>query len=233
MERQCYPQWYQQIDVRESGIQGLVESGCILVLKDRDAWGRRVLITRPQHFDFSKYATTEAFRYGATILDHLQDEEITQVAGFVYIIDGSYTSPKFLSLMPLDELKIVFRSFQETCPLRLKHIFLINFNPLFVTIAEILTKLLSEKLRSRITFIKSVDEINKYIDPKILPKEYGGDVEVADIIQNFKNELEARRSMILGYMDSIKTNFTFLHSKHDCKNSDFAVVGSFRKLDID
>lgn len=233
MDRQFYPQWYQRIDVAEPGFSGLTQSGCMLILKERDAFGRRVLLTRPQCFDFDRFSMNDVVRFGSTILDHMGNEEVTQVAGFVYIIDGSQTSGKFLSLMPLEELKIVFKSFQETCPLRLKHVFLINFSPVFVAIAEVLTKLLSEKLRKRITFIKSIDEMLKYIDPKILPKEYGGDISIPETIKNLSESLGARRMEILGYDETIVTKFQRLYSNNYGKNSDCAVLGSFRKLNID
>lgn len=82
---------------------------------------------------------------------------------------------------------------------------------------------------------KSVNELHERINPKILPKEYGGEVPLADMIQQFKNKLKECREEILDLDD--------MHIEIDEKNCKLlaemneelgvGLEGSFKKLQVD
>lgn len=82
---------------------------------------------------------------------------------------------------------------------------------------------------------KSVEELHDHIDPKILPKEYGGEVPLAEMIQEMKKKLKSRREAVLSLDDMcIEIN------ENDCKllsemkeELGLGLDGSFKKLQVD
>jgi len=74
------------------------------------------------------------------------------------------------------------------------------------------------------------------VDPKILPKEYGGEMPLADMIQLFKEEIASRNSHVadLDYMcldlELMKKSAT---APKKVSNDIMGMTGSFKKLEID
>lgn len=82
---------------------------------------------------------------------------------------------------------------------------------------------------------KSLDDLKTKIDPKLLPKEYGGVVPLADMIGQFKARLRRQRAAILALDDmhiEVSKEAANLAGNDD---ADIAagMVGSFRKLQVD
>lgn len=80
-----------------------------------------------------------------------------------------------------------------------------------------------------------MDDLKTKIDPKLLPKEYGGTVPLNEMISQFKNRLRKQRAAILAlddmYIEVTKETANFAGS--DDVDIDPGVVGSFRKLQVD
>lgn len=112
---------------------------------------------------------------------------------------------------------------------------------------------MSEKLRNRVHVYSKVEEI-KAIDKKILPREYGGLMPMKEMIEIFKEELKAKRDLLLSHDDmnvrfelyngtvrrgSISALSMPLDSPVDAFNEKkemfgmSGVQGSFRKLEFD
>lgn len=73
------------------------------------------------------------------------------------------------------------------------------------------------------------------MDVSLLPKEYGGNVPLNEIITNFKELLRNKRAAILAlddmYIEITKESANFAGS--DDADIDAGIVGSFRKLEVD
>lgn len=82
---------------------------------------------------------------------------------------------------------------------------------------------------------KSIEELHNEIDPKILPKEYGGTVPLQDMIDALKKTLKEKRDQVVGLDDMyIEIN------EKECKllsemNEELGlgIDGSFKKLTVD
>lgn len=65
--------------------------------------------------------------------------------------------------------------FQESIPLRVKGLYIVNQPYIFNMVFQLFKPFLQEKLRSRIIFIgNDRDLLHKYVTPKCLPDCYGG-----------------------------------------------------------
>lgn len=72
----------------------------------------------------------------------------------------------------------------------------------------------------------SVEDLRQSVNPRILPKEYGGEVPLAEMIADFKAELRRKRDDIraLDDMTIDVTGPTLLEDD---------LAGTFRKLEVD
>lgn len=82
---------------------------------------------------------------------------------------------------------------------------------------------------------KNLDELKTKVDPKLLPKEYGGIVPLSEMIQIFKERARKHRAAILAlddmYIEITKESVNF--AGNDDVDMDPGIVGSFRKLQVD
>lgn len=79
-----------------------------------------------------------------------------------------------------------------------------------------------------------MEELKTKIDPKILPKEYGGEVPLKDMIVKLKSKLQERRANILALDDlhiEIDENNKLLKEMNE--ELGVGIEGSFKKLQVD
>lgn len=211
----------------------LYDSGIMVPLKELDSQGRQIVINRPQNFDLNRFKSTDAFRIDMLFLEYLMDLDISQVAGLIFAIDGSQLTLKYMNLFSLMEFKTMLTTVQEACPVRIKEFHFINFPTFATVLAEIAINVLSTKMKKRVIFSKTIEDFKKVVDPKILPKEYGGEISAADMMKDFKEKLKNNRSKVLENDHSL----IILKNKVDtsCKTSEIKseLSGNFRKLEID
>lgn len=82
-----------------------------------------------------------------------------------------------------------------------------------------------------------MEDLHENIDPKLLPKEYGGVMPMSEMIKLWKEELEAKRERLLSY-DSIKLlsdRGIIRRRNRSALTADISgsLPGSFRKLEVD
>lgn len=73
------------------------------------------------------------------------------------------------------------------------------------------------------------------INRKILPKEYGGTVPMADMIAQFKERCRRKRAQLLA-MDEMYIELSKMpgHCADSCRRDlEAGMIGSFRKLEVD
>lgn len=231
--RQTCSQWFKELDIEDPNMSDLYDSGVMVALKELDSQGRQVVINRPQFFDVNRFTSVDAFRIDMLFLEYLMDLEITQVAGLIFVIDGSQLPMKYVNLFSLMEFKTMLTTIQEACPTRLKEYHFINFPTFATVLAEIAISVLSSKMRKRVFFSKTVDDFKKLVDPKILPREYGGEVPVADMLEDFKERLKTNRKLLLENDINIIKVKKSVETKQDSSEVDTEIRGSFRKLEFD
>lgn len=82
---------------------------------------------------------------------------------------------------------------------------------------------------------KSVEELHAKVDKKILPKEYGGEVSIKEMVEKFKATLKERRDAILALDDmyiEIDEKTCPLVSEMN-EELGMGIEGSFKRLTVD
>ncbi|XP_015116114.1 clavesin-2 [Diachasma alloeum] len=230
--RQVYPDWFQKLDINDPEIEAIIDAGYLVPMLERDESGRQVILSCAGRFDPYKYTSAHMARAHSVVLETLMDEEENQVHGYTHINDESGLTMGHISAWSLTDIRNMLRCIQNSTPIRHKGTHFINIPAFGSKILEFAVSLLNDKLRSRIYVHKSLEDLAETVNPKILPKEYGGVVPLADMIATFKEKLRAKRDDLKALDDM----YIEISPKDSCSAASdglCGITGSFRKLEVD
>ncbi|XP_017773089.1 PREDICTED: clavesin-2 [Nicrophorus vespilloides] len=233
--RQLYPQWFTKLDCNDKDLSEIIGSGYLVPLPERDAEGRIILFSTAGKFDPHKFTAAHMARVHSLITESLMDDETNQVNGYAYVNDEAGFTMAHISLWSLTDIRNMLRCIQNSTPMRHKSNHFLNISSNAVKLIEFAVSLLSEKLKSRIFIHKSLDELHKQIDPKILPKEYGGQVPLADMIDSLKKKLAEKRDQVVAldemYIEIDEKSCPLISEMNE--ELGMGLEGSFKKLQVD
>lgn len=208
MGYQRHPGWTNELDCELPRMQELLNTGFSFVMPDRDEEGRRVVMCRFEKLDPSYFNYVDLIRCANLVLDLIQTEDETQVAGFLFIIDASHTTLRHLMMSPISELIYLVKSFFLALPIRFQGCYIINMPWFAIKLADLAKKLMSKKLTQRIYFVNSMEEFHAHIDPKLLPLEYGGTTSINEMVEyTNKRLIENSHKNLYRVNNFLKTNF--------------------------
>ncbi|XP_076178565.1 clavesin-2 [Ptiloglossa arizonensis] len=229
--RQRYPNWFQNLDIEDPDIEAIVDAGYLVPLPDRDRNGRRVILSCAGRFDPYKYTSAQMARTHSLVVEALMDDEENQVRGYTYINDESGLTMGHLSAWSLMDIRNMLRCIQNSTPMRHKETHFVNIPSCATKIIEFAISLLNNKLRARISVHKNLKELKAAIDPSSLPKEYGGDMPLSEMIAEFKKTLKKQRDDIKAlddmYIEILSPDYRQISDNLS------GMAGSFRKLEVD
>ncbi|XP_069676040.1 clavesin-1 [Periplaneta americana] len=231
--RQLYPHWFRGLDVDDPAISELLEQGYIVPLPQRDDFGRQVILTCAARFDPYKYTSAHMARAHSVVVECLMDDEENQIRGYSYCNDESGLTMGHISLWSLSDIRKILRCIQNSTPMRHKATHFFNVPHYANKVFEFFIALLSDKLKDRIKLHASIDDLKDAVNQKILPKEYGGEIPLSDMIAQFQKRLQERREIIktLDKME-IEVNPKAKYVA-DMEDELAGIAGSFRQLQVD
>ena len=170
-------------------------------------------------FDPYKFTSAQMARAHSLVVESLMDDEENQVHGYTHVNDESGLTMGHLSAWSLTDIRNMLRCIQNSTPMRHKETHFINIPGCATKIIEFAISLLNDKLRARILVSiiiriknlrslriiisysvqvhKNLQDLKEAIDPKILPKEYGGQVPLADMIGNSRIDIHVINKTLL------------------------------------
>ncbi|KAG5669803.1 hypothetical protein PVAND_000096 [Polypedilum vanderplanki] len=210
----------------------LYDTGFLVVLKERDYEGRRIIVCR-NRLDIAKFTADDVFRLYVLLFTALQNEEATQICGAIVIEDYSLgITMNFMMMFPIKH-SYDFAIQLKSTPVRLKHLLIVGL-PSFATNAlNIFKHGLSDTIKKRLQVLNEFCEIKKYIDMSLLPKEYSnsGKYSKAEMLEAFKPWLLYHAEKIGNIFNNVEVDFRKVDAyKHHYVDEN---IGSFRKLEID
>ncbi|XP_050439462.1 clavesin-2-like isoform X2 [Adelges cooleyi] len=153
----------------------------------------------------------------------------------VIIFDAKNTTMNHVtSILPY--FKKAIESLLAAYPLRLHEIHFINVKSFVHPLVNVGLSLLKKKLANRAFNHKSVEELKSYIDPSILPLDYGGTYpKMSDeIVDDWHDEMMKHREWFIAQSSIVADNSKRpKNSNNDLDNFENAIEGSFRKLEVD
>ncbi|KAK9500677.1 hypothetical protein O3M35_001900 [Rhynocoris fuscipes] len=242
--RQTIAQAFHNLDFYLPRMEYLINNGYLFATPGRDKLGRRWIVGRPGVFDPHKFINEDMCRVHGIVYETLMEDEENQVRGFVHFADGAGVTFPYLTLFTPKEAVRIAKNGERTLPMRHKEVHAINIPSSLKYVLEWAMSLVSEKIQKRVKIYTSLEEATKSIDTNMLPKEYGGKMPMAEMIELFKKELEAARPTLLSH-DEMKVKLELFsegakvgavsalknNSCNPFKND--VLSGSFRKLEVD
>ncbi|XP_047350648.1 clavesin-2-like [Vespa velutina] len=230
--RQLYPEWFQNLDIDDPEIEAIIDNGYIIPLLERDAQGRKILFISPERFNPYKYTLAQMVRVHSIIFEALLDDEENQVRGYNYIIDESGLTMGHLSVWSFTDIRNMLYCAENSLPVRHKETHFINIPTYASKIIEFAMSCLKDKFRNRIVIHKSIEELKEILDPKILPKEYGGEVPLTEMIDTIKKILKEKKEQIKA-LDKMHIEISPNEYQGAYDDEFSGIFGSFRKLEVD
>ncbi|XP_054714911.1 alpha-tocopherol transfer protein-like isoform X2 [Uloborus diversus] len=212
--RSKYPDLLQPI----SKIEPLLRKGAYCVLPYRDEEGRAINVTSISAWDPDVYSFWDVLAALLIAAASTVYDPVTQINGFIFICDVQGFSKKhFLEMSSLKKLSVFSSIMNDYNPIRLKKILVVNTPQLVESFCMLMKPLLSQKLGDRVQLIGSdMNELHQFLDPAILPQEYGGKLPSLDF-HKFSRIVHDREEYInyIRQFDFTKTEKTEKYTKMD------------------
>ncbi|XP_053624909.1 alpha-tocopherol transfer protein-like [Plodia interpunctella] len=247
--RQSWGIAFNQLDYKLPTMMELIDLGYIFVSPFKDRGGRRVVVYRPGVFDPYKYTNQDMCRVMGICYETLMEDEETQVRGLVHFADGSGVSFPHLTLFTPKEAVRIVKNGERTIPMRHKEIYGVNVHPTIKFALDFGMGLISDKIRKRVRLYSAAEDVE--IDKKLLPKEYGGVMPMKEMIDLWKEELAAKRDILLlndkmavrlemyseaareGAVSALRSGANTCAGADAVGDAMRGLTGNFRKLEVD
>ncbi|KAI5730205.1 hypothetical protein M8J76_011209 [Diaphorina citri] len=230
------PEFFTNRDPRQEAVQAMLRAIDTVTLPKRTKEGYQIYLHRledtdPEKFDFTAYG--KAF---FMLVDTRFRSETEIPNGDIPVFDmAGFTFKHLTRLMSaLGAVRKYMQITQDTNPLRLKNIHVINTNSLIKQLMNFIKPFLNSEVKRLLQFHSTMDTFTEYIPLELLPEEYGGSGgKLADIREAHYKRIEENREWLLQepwLSDERKRPAGSRKSIHD---SSSAVNGSFRSLALD
>jgi len=224
------PEFFANRDPLQPHIQDIFKMVDLLPLPKLTKEGYKCFLYRladsnPDKFHFNDYVKT-FFLVGDTRVK----TETSIPNGEVIIFDMKGYTFRHLTKVVLPSLRKYMQYSQEAHPVRLRQIHIINVSSILDKTMALIKPLMKPEVAAMLHFHQpDSNTLDKYVDPEILPEEYGGKAgTVSDIKETWKAKVEKNRDWFL------TTPWVANNSKRreDVSTMKF-MQGSFRTLTID
>ncbi|XP_050444396.1 alpha-tocopherol transfer protein-like [Adelges cooleyi] len=196
--------------------------------------GHRVSVFCLRNEDVDKYVFNDAVKLCAMTFD-LRIAKLDSFNKNIFIFDSNNCSMNHVTAM-LPNTKKLFGSAFVAYPIRIHEIHVINHKSFLQPLTNISLKLVKKKIADRVFFHKSIEELKNYIDPSILPPNYGGTFPktLDEIIDEWHNELIRHREWLITQSTIVADNSKRPKNSNNILDSTGnAIEGSFRTLEVD
>ncbi|XP_070490741.1 retinaldehyde-binding protein 1-like [Chironomus tepperi] len=230
------------LDFLDPCLRNLFDNGYIVVSPIRDKFGRRTILYSANGLNGIDFKYEDQVRAHFIVLEALIDSHEEQILGVVHIGDFSGATKEHITIWrnPADLMRLL-KWGEQSLPLRHKEIHLHNVSSILKFVVDAGKSVLSTKIRNRFNVHLTTDDMKQSIaSVDVLPKEMGGKIPLAEMIQSFKMELATSRSTLLA-LDKMKilNDSGIIGRRNVDKNNNAVsdksdqVIGSFRRLEID
>lgn len=222
-------------DLKPSRVKHILDAGAIEVLNGRDAEGAAVVVIRPGSLDPDRYDIIDVPKTMYLVLNFITQKEDVQVNGVHIINNMEGFTMKHAARMGPSLAKTIASVLQKVVPMRFRKLDYVNEPTFFDLVFGLVKPFLQEKILSRIRMNGSCfDNLLADINPDILPKDLGGNVEPHSDKGWITEFLAAEQT----FVEDNKYGFVKMDVEKGKKgskteNADMSGLGgTFKKLDI-
>lgn len=145
------------------------------VSRSTDSLGRMVVLNKFGAWNTDICTLNDYFRVGAVGMEYLLLREDVQIRGIVGIVDLKGLNLYHLAHYTPSVIRTFLKIVQESLPLRLKRIYIINNPPIFDFLFAIAKAFLKAKILKRTRlFGYNLEELHHLVPDDVIPEECGG-----------------------------------------------------------
>ncbi|CAH0392449.1 unnamed protein product [Bemisia tabaci] len=240
--RKTLSHYFSLISYEDAALMHILTNGFIFASPIRDSLGRRVIIYVIDKFDPYKYGCGIMAQVFLMTFETVLEDDVTQITGVTHFADLHGASAAYVTLWsPLEFVRAV-RWGEQSMPMRNKCVNIFNCPTSVRYILDFCRGLLSTKLKSRFFIHDSIDGLKSKIDAKCLPKEYGGEIPMSEMLELWKKEVWAKKDLILANKEMQIHDTSGIQTRksrsgcqplNNTETNIMAVSGSFRQLNVD
>jgi len=235
------PQFFKRMDIMDPVLNSLTRKGFIYKLPETDSEGNHVFIHIPRVLsDPATEGHGVALKSIALSLATAMEDET--VDGASLVLDYSGCGLHLLSIVPVNDTKVFGLSAIKSTPLNFVAFHVVNVPSWAGWILRLALHFATRTIRHKIYIHKDWDSLKSVIPERILPKEYGGSVPEAEIIDGWISECMAQREKLLA-VDEAKVAAPYRTKTYGFggdsdesnkkKRRSSALISHFSKLQID
>lgn len=164
----------------------------------------------------------------------LEDPE-NQILGFMHIGDMSGLTSAHITCWNVSDFARILKWGEQSIPMRHKEIHCVNVPTPVKYVLDFAKTRVSKKINDRLNIHTSTEDMLKKVERQCLPLELGGSMPMADMIDQWKSELIAKREFIMRLDEmNILSDRGIATNREKAPHSEInSIAGSFRKLEVD
>ncbi|XP_050435196.1 alpha-tocopherol transfer protein-like isoform X1 [Adelges cooleyi] len=225
------PEYFSKWDPTSPEIVKIMKLFCYVPFPNPTHEGHRVLLHRIKTEDAENFVYDDINKLVFMSID-LRVAKLDTYNKEIILYDCNNLSMNHVAAI-IPSIKKVLESLFAAFPLRLHGIHIINTNSFVNPLINLSLSIMKKKVAGRVINHKSIEELKNYIDPSVLPLDYGGTYPKTsdEIIDDWHIELKKHREWFITQSSIVADN-----SKRPINSNnhlDNAMEGSFRKLDVD
>lgn len=197
------PRWYDFNDDAISRLWSLFETRCAYPLMERDEEGRRIIFVQARRVDPKLFTSADCIYLLTWIARIILEEEETQIAGIVTIIDQSDITFGHLRLFSVKDAVDFVSVMKHGTVGRQKGMFLVSLPSFASFMLEVAKKATNEKLRQRIHVVDDMEKMKSLINPTLLPLEHGGSIPETEMMENFRKLAVEREELVRSIQEGV------------------------------
>ncbi|KAJ8960656.1 hypothetical protein NQ314_006048 [Rhamnusium bicolor] len=171
--KEANPQYFKNINLER--IRELARDDIISVPPYKDQLGRRIMILRVGIWDPSEYKVEELIQLTVGILEASIMEQLFQIQGGIAIFDLSDLGFNHVWQLNSAIANHIVTIAMSSFPIRIEAVHILHQSWIFEIAYNFIRPLINENVKDRILFHgDDLENFHRYVDPKHLPKRYGG-----------------------------------------------------------
>ncbi|CAF1462198.1 unnamed protein product [Adineta steineri] len=171
------PQWFFNRDLLKNPIMlEISELAYCIQLPKETKDNHLIFIMRIGQYDTTKYTFNDVTKYAFAVTDILNRQPSAQINGYIIILDFSNIKFQHVNQFTPDYTRRYVNCWEKMYPVKLHQVHFYNYPSLFDPILHLFRMFLNTKLNDKIYLHSKALEksLHQYIDPDLLPQEYGG-----------------------------------------------------------
>ncbi|XP_050421508.1 retinol-binding protein pinta-like [Adelges cooleyi] len=228
------PEWFSNWDPTSPELVQSIKLNCFVPLPKPTHEGHRVSVFYRSTQDTNNFVTDDYTKLSYMTYD-LRTAKLDTWVKDIYIIDCNNTTMNHVTpALPI--VKKYMESSFAAFPVRLHEIHVINIKSFLTPFISLPLSFMKKKIADKVFVHKSIEELKNFIDPSILPLNYGGTYPktIEEIIDDWGDELIKHREWFMTQSSIVADNSK--RPKNSNNQLDYfenSIEGSFRKLEVD